>query len=425
MAPIAVSGPASLNVTMVHQITPLQFLPHPVSDAGSGRRRGRRMSTISGWQMKGNLHTLGYFSATVCMGTPARQFDLIVDTGSALTAVPCDGCPHCGVHKHGSNAGARFSETSSSTAAAISCSQPPLGMSTCRQCDGGKCGYSVSYTEGSSIRGHLVLDDFWFGSESGAQRAVRASFGCQTYESGLFYSQVADGISGFSQGQGYGPVLFDYLRTATGCPDVFSICLSEESGALVLGGSVPPSLQAGWIPYTGSTSYVIEMVDIQIDGVSVGERELSYRSTILDSGTTFMYLPPAPYHSVRDQWRGHCPWGDCGSRSIKGEYPDDYCYAMNESELEGFAHCSLHFKNGVSIAFGPREYAYELRHGVWCLGVFDNGHNGAVIGAANMRNYEARAFTPGRSHALAPAMPAMPARTCPTRLVPTDRPSSD
>lgn len=29
-------------------------------------------------------------------------------------------------------------------------------------------------------------------------------------------------------GQSYGPTLFDYLREDTGCPDVFSICLSEE-----------------------------------------------------------------------------------------------------------------------------------------------------------------------------------------------------
>jgi len=41
-----------------------------------------------------------------------------------------------------------------------------------------------------------------------------------------------------------------------------------------------------------------------------------------------------------------------------------------------------------ALAFGPRQYAYELRQGIWCLGVFDNEHNGAVIGAANMRHHE-------------------------------------
>merc|ERR1719478_2115357 len=61
---------------------------------------------------------------------------------------------------------------------------------------------------------------------------------------------------------------------------------------------------------------------------------------------------------------------------------------MSEAELLTFADYSLHFGNGVTLPFGPRQYAYELRRGVWCLGVFDNEHSGAVIGGANMRNYE-------------------------------------
>ena len=68
--------------------------------------------------------------------------------------------------------------------------QKRVGMLSCHGCDGGRCGYSVSYTEGSSIRGHLVYDSFSFGSADGGERRVRASFGCQTYESGLFQSQA-------------------------------------------------------------------------------------------------------------------------------------------------------------------------------------------------------------------------------------------
>lgn len=72
-----------------------------------------------------------------------------------------------------------------------------------------------------------------------------------------------------------------------------------------------------------------------------------------------------------------------------GEYPDDYCYEASDAELDAFADQQLLFGNGVRVRFGPRQYAYELRSGVWCLGVFDNEHNGAVIGASNMRNHEA------------------------------------
>mmetsp|Transcript_9703 Transcript_9703/g.21295 ORF Transcript_9703/g.21295 Transcript_9703/m.21295 type:complete len:482 (-) Transcript_9703:465-1910(-) len=385
---LSVSSPAYFNTS---SLTRLKF--HAADPSGArGRRlaphKARRQLSSDGWRLQGNLHTLGYFSAEVCVGSPQRKFDLIVDTGSALTAFPCEECSHCGAHKHASVPGMRFSVKGSASAKSVTCSSPPVGMHSCRSCDAGQCGYAVSYTEGSSIRGHLVYDNFWFASSTGLRAGVHASFGCQTYESGLFYSQVADGITGFSQANSYGPTLFDYLKMHTKCPDVFSMCLSEEVGALVLGGSVPTTLKTDWIPYTGSSSYIVDMIDLTIAGKSVGAPSSSYSSTIIDSGTTFMYLPPAAYRAVRDHWRNTCPWGSCASRTAKGEYPDDYCYTMNHNELERFTWHHLVFRNGVRVPFGPMKYAYELRTGVWCLGVFDNDHNGAVIGGANMRNSE-------------------------------------
>lgn len=154
----------------------------------------------------------------------------------------------------------------------------------------------------------------------------------RTYESGLFYSQVADGISGFSQAETYGPTLFDYLRKATNAPDVFSMCLSETHGALVLGAAVPvrrsgwrwhrascrtvaiareglagtfaptravapqASLQSSnlWVPYGGGGSYSVAITDLRIAGKSVGAAASRYSSTIVDSGTTFMCVARRP-----------------------------------------------------------------------------------------------------------------------------------
>ena len=40
-----------------------------------------------------------YFYATLHLGTPARQFAVIVDTGSTITYVPCASCGrNCGPH---------------------------------------------------------------------------------------------------------------------------------------------------------------------------------------------------------------------------------------------------------------------------------------------------------------------------------------
>jgi hypothetical protein len=60
----------------------------------------------------------------------------------------------------------------------------------------------------------------------------------------------------------------------------------------VLGASVPAALHASalWIPYTGGGSYTVPLTDLKIDGRSVGAPASRYFSTIVDSGTTFMYV---------------------------------------------------------------------------------------------------------------------------------------
>jgi hypothetical protein len=50
-------------------VTPLKFVGH-----GTLRQRERRLKLSTGWRVEGNLHTLGYFAAEVCVGTPAKKF---------------------------------------------------------------------------------------------------------------------------------------------------------------------------------------------------------------------------------------------------------------------------------------------------------------------------------------------------------------
>ena len=373
-------------------ITGLRFV-HADPEGTRGRRR--RLSP-TGIGMHGNLHTLGYFSADVCVGTPPHSFDLIVDTGSALTAIPCNDCSACGEHTHSNGLRHnRFDPATSSTSQAVQCGDP---FGACSHCESHSCVYSVSYTEGSAIRGRMYYDNFLFSASSGLNpRPVRAAFGCQSYESGLFRSQVADGITGFSQSGGFGGTLFSWLVRSEHAPNVFSICLSDEVGAMVLGGRVPDALKQRaqlWTPFASTGAYDITVEEMRIDGHSLPVNRQDFRSTIVDTGTSFMYLPPSAYAQVRDYFRSHCPWSaaasptTCASREAPGEYPDDYCYTASGAEVAQFKDFSLHFAGGVTLDIGPRQYMYELRSGVWCMGIFNNEHNGLVIGAAVIRDHE-------------------------------------
>lgn len=45
------------------------------------------------------MHACRYFYATLQLGTPAKSFEVIVDTGSTITYVPCAQCgDQCGSH---------------------------------------------------------------------------------------------------------------------------------------------------------------------------------------------------------------------------------------------------------------------------------------------------------------------------------------
>ena len=40
------------------------------------------------------------------------------------------------------------------------------------------------------------------------------------------------------------------------------------------------------------------------------------------------------------------------------------------------------------LTLKPGQYVYEEDGHKWCMGIYNNGRNGAVIGAATMRNHE-------------------------------------
>ncbi|CAI5464916.1 unnamed protein product [Closterium sp. Yama58-4] len=52
-------------------------------------------------RLHGSIRTDGYYSVDVWIGSPPRKFSLMVDTGSALTIVPCSSCSPCGAHMRG------------------------------------------------------------------------------------------------------------------------------------------------------------------------------------------------------------------------------------------------------------------------------------------------------------------------------------
>lgn len=289
----------------------------------------------------------GTHYATIWVGTPPQRKSVIVDTGSHFTAFPCTGCAGCGEEHH---TDPYFDPAASTTFRALSCAQ-----CVAAQCakpsggfPGGSCVFSQVYTEGSSWYAYESVDRVFVGPKDAASAAdprhdpYKADFlfGCQTKESGLFVTQLADGIMGMSAHPSTLPrVMFDQGRVRR---NMFSMCFRRElrvskmgivAGHLSLGGSdsradTSPVVYArnvaggGWYTVFVKRIYVREgggqsaaadgddqvarNVDVDFSEMNTG------KGVIVDSGTTDTYLHKsiaAPFEAGK-HWEGgsrHAP----------------------------------------------------------------------------------------------------------------------
>ena len=140
----------------------------------------------------------GTHYATVWVGSPTPQRkSVIVDTGSHYTAFPCKGCVGCGEEYH---TDLYFDYEASKTFVPLGCDECSNGA----KCTDNRCILTQSYTEGSSWTAFQAQDVFFCGGTNvldaadpnDRRFATEFQFGCQMHETGLFVTQLADGIMG-------------------------------------------------------------------------------------------------------------------------------------------------------------------------------------------------------------------------------------
>ena len=380
--------------------------PHHRLQARSERRR--QLLQVQE-KMQGDLIALGYFYAELKVGTPPQTFSLIVDTGSSVTAIPCTGCRDCGPHTN-----PRFEPESS-----LTFRQAPCGGSLyCTSCTRGVCGYRVSYQEGSSYSGFLARDVIRLGVRGACVAIESFPFGCSTEETGLFTSQQADGIMGLGTSRRHAeqsnPTVLEALVERRLVEDVFSLCIGALRGTLTFGmpqlatarsagehaaEGEPPSLF--WTRVVESTYYGVEVTAIMLGEQALGPASLP-SSSIVDSGTTFMYLHSAAFSPLLATMRAkRCP----GLARVSAP-KDEFCVRVSDSRLRLGRSETLRGSNagalfdgcfdevrvqleGGSIRMAPSRYFYASEDAdEFCLGIFDNYEDSLVIGAINMMDHE-------------------------------------
>jgi len=208
-----------------------RFIEEFASPAGAASATSSTMGgQFNNYQAVPLLQGYGTHFSIVWVGTPTPQRKtVIVDTGSHYTAFPCSGCKSCGAPHH---TDPYFRPEKSDTFHQLQCSECQDGV----VCDDGKCKFTQAYTEGSSWEAIQVIDRFYCGgtdvldsvNPNDQKYAIDFMFGCQASMTGLFITQLADGIMGMSAHPATLPKkLYDERKIEH---NLFALCYRRELG---------------------------------------------------------------------------------------------------------------------------------------------------------------------------------------------------
>lgn len=331
----------------------------------------------------------------VAVGTPPQNVTMVLDTGSELSWLLCNGSRH----------DAPFDASASSSYAPVPCSSPActwLGRDLPVRpfCDSSACRVSLSYADASSADGLLAADTFLLGSSP-----MPALFGCITsYSSSTDPSETPPtGLLGMNRGG-----LSFVTQTAT---RRFAYCIAagQGPGILLLGGNdtetpltSPPQQQLNYtplveisqpLPYFDRAAYTV-----QLEGIRVGSALLAIPKhlltpdhtgagqTMVDSGTRFTFLLPDAYAALKAEFAnqltrsldgGLAPLGEPGF-VFQGAF--DACFRGTEARVSAAAaggllpEVGLVLRGAEVVVAGAEKLLYRVPgerrgegEGVWCL----------------------------------------------------------
>lgn len=298
-----------------------------------------------------------------------------------MTAFPCTGCVQCGAHTD-----AYYDPQLSTTSYIPTCfSDNP-------------CSVSQSYTEGSTWHGIKVVDKLWVGHKDSDQLvsakniAVNFTFACQTSETGLFRTQLADGIMGMSNS----PDTLPHLLFQNGITKskIFSLCFKQGGGILTLGGvdqrihKRNTSIQYLKLVLRNEGWYGVSLKEIRFQNIDSVNLPENYKvssgemlNVIIDSGTTDTYLPSIIGPAFKEQFE-----------LISGvEYKPGSTISLSEEVIKKLPNIIFIFdgvySEPVEIVMTPSNYMETVSEGRYVFRVYLNENAGAVLGANFMNNH--------------------------------------
>lgn len=351
--------------------------------------------------------TVGEYYAKVKLG--GQTLRVQIDTGSATLAVPVKECTSC---KRG-DMRYSFDGSDSGIASMVGCEDDSCGHNTCSpfgcgkcsstraccaQSDHDKCAFHINFGDGSGAKGVLIRDELQWGDLK-----FPVTFGGIRSDSPDFERSQVDGILGMAY-----PSLacnpscitptFEALRETVDIADKFTICITYDSGKIVLGDYDPAlsTKKISWVPLHLSNPpsfYSFPLVgNLKVDGEDLPLP--SYSRAIVDSGTTLIVFSHATFEKFRSYLQ--TKYCDVPRLCAKGKqmwFRPAHCTTLSEEDRAKLP--TLKFGvQGFDITLTPEDYLINYKSkgpDTWCLGIMAldamSGGVNVILGNTVMKKY--------------------------------------
>lgn len=314
----------------------------------------------------------GEYFSRVGVGSPPKQFYMVLDTGSDVTWLQCEPCTDCY-----QQADPIFDPKASSSYGALTCNSQLCGSLDVSACRSDKCLYQVAYGDGSFTVGEFVTETVSFGN-SGAVKQV--ALGCGHDNEGLFVGSA--GLIAL----GGGPLSFtNQIKAST-----FSYCLvdrdSTGSGSLDFNsGELQDPVTAPLMKnkkvdtfyYVGLTGFSVGGQMVQIAPSLFQMDDAGSGGVIVDCGTAITRLQTQAYNSLRDSFvklTGHL-------KPTSGVALFDTCYDMSGQTSVKVPTVSLHFAGGKALDLKASNYLIPVdSSGTFCFAFAPTSSPMSIIG---------------------------------------------
>ena len=290
-----------------------------------------KLRNLSEQYIYGSAFKLNYYYSNLYLGENMQKQGYILDTGSTITTSTCVPlCDHCGKHINPAY-------NLSSQDKILSCSDDRCKLVSSR-CNGNnnKCSFSISYSEGSSLKGVFINEIVRFGHNYKEQNATFVPIGCTTDENHLFYTQDANGIMGLANNDHN---FIDILYKSGAIErKIFSLCFAQMGGILNIG-------EINYKTHKENVSFVPMLLDrgkyfgLTIKSMAVNNRTIeNYRqygfNIFIDSGTTISYINHKIFDEILTLMKEECKKFDkinaCGRYLYHSDF--GHCFYFNTIE---------------------------------------------------------------------------------------------